>query len=263
MNRLVRSFALAPLAAVAWLACASGGAQVAKRPEPESIITTSGITAHREFRKKDCAKAPSFDGAIAGVKRIAIRFAAPRDGRNNGGGPRHADWALELQTALLRAGYVINDEKERDEFRFDDEGEKVEVKSDAYLCIDTVEVRELSLTHAVSVVVAGEAMAAEHPYRLHVGALSGRLVLANNDVLWSGSVCVTSLDLAASAEAPAVSATATRAYRFSEKLRAWVADKWELATRDNFSASFADWQADHHRRALIRHAVNEFLGGLK
>jgi len=91
----------------------------------------------------------------------------------------------------------------------------------------------------------------------------GRLVLANNDVLWSGSVCVTSLDLAASAEAPAVSATATRAYRFSEKLRAWVADKWELATRDNFSASFADWQADHHRRALIRHAVNEFLGGLK
>ncbi|HPI21675.1 MAG TPA: hypothetical protein PLE73_00655, partial [Spirochaetota bacterium] len=111
MNRLVRSFALAPLAAVAWLACASGGAQVAKRPEPESIITTSGITAHREFRKKDCAKAPSFDGAIAGVKRIAIRFAAPRDGRNNGGGPRHADWALELQTALLRAGYVINDEK--------------------------------------------------------------------------------------------------------------------------------------------------------
>lgn len=245
--------------------CIGGQAAKDKKPAPEKISKEYPVSIGSEYRKTDFAKSVRFDEDIKAVKRVAIKYGIPKGSKISESDLRATEWNKEIEKALIRMGFIMFDEKEKDILMMDDDAPRDELKPDASIYIDRVETRSISVKQKID---PGDGIfnnPVEHPYSFFLGDLSGRLVLRNNDVLWSCSVVSTSFDVFVEYNRfnPTIAVLLLREHRFSEKLNRWVPDKWAVEINDNFSARLKETGEEFHKRELIRYTVGTFFSGIR
>ncbi len=257
MNFKELSYFLLPALLVS---CVSKPKVIPRKPEPEIITKKINLSDKTNLLKVDYARSKEFTANIKEITRIAISYNLPKDSSYTNEDIKTTSWHKEIEKSLIRMGLVINVEKEKANFLLDDEDEKT-LKPDATLIIERVALKQVTVKHNFEIDDLADGKSS-HPYRYYIAEINGKIVMKNNDILWTSSVVASSFDIFESKKRkkPLINIKGTREYRYSEKLNKWLKDKWFINTNDNFQSEYADnISDDFHKRELVKFVISGFI----
>jgi hypothetical protein len=249
------------LALCGFLACASGGSAL-KKPDSEVVTKSAEISPDAPVDRIDFAKSRDFAKRISGVRRIAIRYSLPKDSEYTEEAIRSSEWHGQIEKSLIRSGFVICREEERTELVLNEEERQVS-RADAVVVIDRVILRRIS--GSMSIDLFENEKGVDFPYSYYLAEISGKMVLRDNDIIWSCSISASSLGLLRESAGmkPSVIAKGIRDSRYSGKLGKWIREKWKIDMSDNFSSAYSGGVGENfHRRELISYSIKKMFGSL-
>lgn len=234
--------------------------KVIKKPAPETVTKKYDVAFKKEYGKNDFAKSVKFDRGLKKVKRVSVKYNLSSDSGISEDDIKQSNWHTEIEKSLIRLGFIINDEKEKEEFLLDEE-EKEEIKCDAQILIDKVDVKKVEtfIPYALNGTKDGSG---KYNYKYFILEINGKMILKNNDILWSCNLVTSSFDLIkmGKKEKPSVTIRGIREYRYSEKLKKWVRDKWMINSKDNFGLQLSNKiDEEFHKRKLVRYSISKFF----
>ncbi len=241
-------------AAVIFSGCAAKSGIIKKEPSPEVLVKKIN-PYDKKLCVNDSARSYDFKTALKKISKITLKLNGPAD--ENGA------WKNSVEKNLLRMGVLVSEEPKKDPL-LDSEDDIKEIKSDAVLLIDRINLIKIDSGKTADDFI--EKNATEYRFCFFVAGINGKIILKNGDVIWNSTVSVTSFDLLKISDSiePEIQFRKSSKFRYSEKLGEWIQDGWIFSADDNFQAKFRSiFDESRHKAELIDMAVSGFIGNIK
>lgn len=233
--------------------------KIPQKPKPKFILENYPLLKNSNLYKIDFAKSQKFTEEIKKLKRITINYRLPKDSDYKKEEIIRSTWHKELEKSLIRMGFIVNNSDDSEELILLDEKKETN-PPDATLLIDRVELKIIKSNQNISLEKL-KSHNAKYSYNYYLAEINGKIILQNNDIIWSCNIVASSFDLLKYTQKlkPEIYVGGKRDYRYSEKLNNWISNKWHLEYHDNFQKHYADQiNNDFHKRELVNYVIKSF-----